>query len=114
MKRMDLAVRTGYWPLFRYHPAEAAGTTPFRLDSKPPSAPLRDMLSTEGRFAMLERSDPERSAKLRAGLQRDVTERWSYYEQLAGVERRMVVANGQVDEEAARGEDAARGEEDEA
>jgi hypothetical protein len=60
MKRMDLAVKTGYWPLFRYHPAEAAGTTPFRLDSKPPSVDLRDMLSTEGRFAMLERSDPER------------------------------------------------------
>jgi pyruvate-ferredoxin/flavodoxin oxidoreductase len=95
MKRMDLAVKTGYWPLFRYHPAEAAGTTPFRLDSKPPSLPLRDMLSTEGRFAMLERSDPERSAMLRAGLQRDVDERWSYYEQLAGVERRMVVADGE-------------------
>jgi pyruvate-ferredoxin/flavodoxin oxidoreductase len=94
MKRMDLAVKTGYWPLFRYHPAEAAGTTPFRLDSKPPSVDLRDMLSTEGRFAMLERSDPERSAQLRAGLQRDITERWSYYEQLAGVERRMVVPNG--------------------
>jgi pyruvate-ferredoxin/flavodoxin oxidoreductase len=89
MKRQDLAVRTGYWPLFRYHPAEAAGTQPFRLDSKAPSLPLRDMLSTEGRFAMLERSDPERSALLRGQLQREVTERWSYYEQLAGVERRL-------------------------
>jgi pyruvate-ferredoxin/flavodoxin oxidoreductase len=47
------------------------------------------MLSSEGRFAMLERSDPERAAALREGLQRDITERWSYYEQLAGVERRM-------------------------
>ena len=103
MKRMDLAVKTGYWPLFRYHPAEAAGTTPFRLDSKPPSVDLRDMLSTEGRFAMLERSDPERAAQLRAGLQRDITERWSYYEQLAGVERRMVVPNGEVDDETADG-----------
>ena len=97
MKRMDLAVKTGYWPLFRYHPAEAAGTTPFRLDSKPPSLPLRDMLSTEGRFAMLERSDPDRSAMLRAGLQRDIDERWSYYEQLAGVERRMVGPDEEVE-----------------
>jgi pyruvate-ferredoxin/flavodoxin oxidoreductase len=97
MNRMDLAVNTGYWPLFRYHPAEAAGTTPFRLDSKPPSVDLRDMLSTEGRFAMLERSDPERAGELWAGLQRDITERWSYYEQLAGVERRMVVADGEED-----------------
>jgi len=101
MKRMDLAVSTGYWPLFRYHPAEVAGTTPFRLDSKPPSVDLREMLSTEGRFAMLERSDPERSAQLRAGLQRDITERWGYYEQLAGVERRMVAPNGEVEDDAA-------------
>jgi pyruvate-ferredoxin/flavodoxin oxidoreductase len=89
MKRMDLAVRTGYWPLFRYHPAEAEGTQPFRLDSRAPSLPLRDMLATEGRFAMLERSDPERSRDLRRGLQRDVDERWRYYEQLAGLERRL-------------------------
>jgi pyruvate-ferredoxin/flavodoxin oxidoreductase len=97
MKRMDLAVRTGYWPLFRYHPAEAAGTTPFRLDSRPPSVDLSEMLSTEGRFAMLERSDPERSALLRQGLQRDITERWRYYEQLAGVERRMVAPDHAAD-----------------
>jgi len=97
MTRMDLAVRTGYWPLFRYHPAEAAGTTPFRLDSRAPSLPLDDMLSTEGRFEMLERSDPERSEMLRAGLQRDVDERWSYYEQLAGVERRLIDGGGGVD-----------------
>jgi len=103
MKRMDLAVKTGYWPLFRYHPAEAAGTRPFRLDSKPPSVDLRTMLSTEGRFAMLERSDPERSAMLRAGLQRDITERWSYYEQLAGVERRLVGDDGEVADGASPG-----------
>jgi len=95
MKRMDLAVRTGYWPLFRYHPAEAADTRPFRLDSKSPSVPLSHMLSTEGRFAMLERSDPERSSVLQAGLQRDIDERWSYYEQLAGVARRLVAHEGE-------------------
>jgi pyruvate-ferredoxin/flavodoxin oxidoreductase len=100
MKRQDLAVRTGYWPLFRYHPAEAAGTQPFRLDSKAPSLPLRDMLSTEGRFSMLERSDPERSALLRAQLQREVTERWRYYEQLAGVERRLTTPSDPTEEDA--------------
>jgi pyruvate-ferredoxin/flavodoxin oxidoreductase len=94
MKRMDLAVKTGYWPLFRYHPAEAAGTQPFRLDSKAPSLPLKEMLSTEGRFSMLERSDPERARELQRGLQRDVSERWRYYEQLAGLERRLSAPNG--------------------
>ena len=94
MKRMDVAVRTGYWPLFRYHPAEAAGTHPFRLDSRPPDLPLTAMLGGEGRFAVLERTDPERAASLRDGLERDISERWRYYEQLAGVERRLVLADG--------------------
>jgi pyruvate-ferredoxin/flavodoxin oxidoreductase len=87
MKRMDLAVKTGYWPLFRYHPGEEEGTQPFRLDSKAPSKPLDEFLRTEGRYAVLERSDPERSEQLRTLARRDVEERWRYYEQLAGVER---------------------------
>jgi pyruvate-ferredoxin/flavodoxin oxidoreductase len=89
MNRMDLAVKTGYWPLFRFHPGEEEGTRPFRLDSKAPSRPLRDFLSTEGRYAVLERSDPGRSEQLRAAAEQDVRERWHYYEQLAGVERQL-------------------------
>ncbi|WP_211262426.1 pyruvate:ferredoxin (flavodoxin) oxidoreductase [Nitriliruptor alkaliphilus] len=89
MGRMDLAVKTGYWPLFRFQPDAAEDTRPFRLDSKPPSVPLEDFLSTEGRYAVLERSDPERAAQLRELAARDVDERWRYYEQLAGVERHL-------------------------
>ena len=89
MDRMDLAVKTGYWPLFRFHPGAEEGTRPFKLDSKPPSQPVDDFLTTEGRFAVLERSDPERAAYLRGLAASDVKERWSYYEQLAGVERRL-------------------------
>ena len=87
MDRMDLAVKTGYWPLFRFHPGEGQATQPFQLDSKAPSRPLDDFLTTEGRYAVLERSDPERAEQLRAIANRDVQERWRYYEQLAGVER---------------------------
>lgn len=89
MDRMDLAVKTGYWPLFRYHPAAEEGTHPFKLDSKAPSQPLDDFLTTEGRYAVLDRSDPERAAYLRGLAASDVKERWSYYEQLAGVERHL-------------------------
>jgi pyruvate-ferredoxin/flavodoxin oxidoreductase len=87
MTRMDVAVSTGYWPLYRFHPGEAEDTRPFQLDSKAPSAPVSEMLSTEGRYAVLRRSDPERAQKLAELAQRDVDERWRYYEQLAGVER---------------------------
>jgi pyruvate-ferredoxin/flavodoxin oxidoreductase len=86
MKRMDLAVRTGYWPLFRYRPSEERNH-PFQLDSKPPSSRLDELLRTEARYAVLERSEPERAAALHELAQADVDERWRYYEQLAGVER---------------------------
>lgn len=87
MKRMDLAVKTGYWPLLRFHPGEATDAQPLHLDSKAPSQPVADFLRTEGRFAMLERSDADRAAQLRELAQADVDERWRYYEQLAGLTR---------------------------
>jgi pyruvate-ferredoxin/flavodoxin oxidoreductase len=86
MKRMDLAVKTGYWPLFRYQPTEE-GSQPFRLDSKAPSMKLEEMLRGEARYAVLERTEPERAQLLRDLAQADVDERWRYYEQLAGVDR---------------------------
>jgi pyruvate-ferredoxin/flavodoxin oxidoreductase len=81
------AVRSGHWPLYRFNPGAGEHARPFKLDSKPPSIPLADFVATEGRFAMLARSDPERAAQLLAMAQADVDERIRYYEQLAGVER---------------------------
>ncbi|MCC5949191.1 MAG: pyruvate:ferredoxin (flavodoxin) oxidoreductase [Nitriliruptoraceae bacterium] len=87
MTRMDLAVKTGYWPLLRYHPGEAEDAQPLKLDSKAPTESIDAFLRTEGRYAVLERSDPDRAAALRALAQSDVDERWRYYEQLAGLTR---------------------------
>jgi pyruvate-ferredoxin/flavodoxin oxidoreductase len=89
MDHMDNAVKSGYWPLYRFNPATEEHATPFHLDSRKPKLPVADFMAAEGRFAMLKRSDPER-AKMLAGLaQRDVDERWRYYSQLAGLERSM-------------------------
>ncbi len=99
MGRMDLAVKTGYWPLFRYHPDAEDGSRPFRLDSKQPKEPVERFLTTEGRYAVLERSDPDRAKQLRALAQRDVDERWRYYEQLAGVERQLTNDSQLTDDE---------------
>jgi pyruvate-ferredoxin/flavodoxin oxidoreductase len=101
MKRMDLAVKTGYWPLLRYHPAETSDAQPLRLDSKAPSVPLDELLRTEARYAVLESTNPERAAALQALAQSDVEERWRYYEQLAGVERTRVVGPDDEIEETA-------------
>ncbi|HUH06446.1 MAG TPA: pyruvate:ferredoxin (flavodoxin) oxidoreductase [Egibacteraceae bacterium] len=81
------AVRSGYWPLYRFHPGEGEHARPFKLDSKPPSIPLREFAEAEGRFAMLARTDPVRAERLLAMAQGDIDERARYYEQLAGVER---------------------------
>jgi len=87
MSHQKDAVRSGYWPLYRYRPSEVEGGTPFKLDSAAPSIPIRDFVSTETRFAVLERTHPERAAELAALAQADADERWRYYAQLAGIER---------------------------
>ena len=83
------AVRSGYWPLYRFHPGTDEHTHPFQLDSKAPSIPVADFLDDEGRFTMLARANPEDAEGLRALAQADVDERWRYYAQLAGIERSL-------------------------
>ena len=80
------AVKSGFWPLYRYQPSEAEGQ-PFKLDSKEPSMPIKEFVAAETRFAILQRTDPERAAMLAELSQADANERWRYYSQLAQVER---------------------------
>jgi pyruvate-ferredoxin/flavodoxin oxidoreductase len=89
MVHMRDAVHSGHWPLYRFRPGGDEHEQPFQLDSHPPDRSFREFAMTEGRFAMLARSDPERAERLFALAQHDVDERRRYYEQLAGVERTM-------------------------
>jgi len=81
------AVRSGYWPLYRYQPSDVEHGHPFKLDSKAPSIPVAEFAATETRFAILARTHPDRAADLSELAQADVDERWRYYEQLAAIER---------------------------
>ncbi|HZI43810.1 MAG TPA: thiamine pyrophosphate-dependent enzyme, partial [Ilumatobacter sp.] len=81
------AVRSGYWPLYRYRPSCDEHEHPFQLDSAAPSVPLRDFALREARYAMLARTDPARSEQLVSAAQAAVDERWRFYAQLAAVER---------------------------
>jgi pyruvate-ferredoxin/flavodoxin oxidoreductase len=87
MSHQKVAVRTGYWPLYRYQPDVADDAHPFQLDSNDPNLPLSEFVGAEARFSMLARSDPDRAAELLALAQADIDERWRYYRQLAGIER---------------------------
>jgi pyruvate-ferredoxin/flavodoxin oxidoreductase len=81
------AVKSGYWPLYRYKPSVTDHEHPFQLDSAAPTIPLRDFAMQEARYAMLARSDPDRSERLLDLAQAAIDERWRFYEQLVGVER---------------------------
>jgi pyruvate-ferredoxin/flavodoxin oxidoreductase len=89
MSHQKEAVKSGYWPLYRYKPTVEEHEHPFQLDSAAPTIPLREFALQEARYSMLARSDPERSAMLLALAQDEIDERWRYYEQLAGVERTL-------------------------
>ena len=59
MSHQKDAVRSGYWPLYRFHPSEVEGGKPFKLDSSAPSIPIADFVATETRFAVLQRTHPD-------------------------------------------------------
>ena len=84
------AVRSGYWPLYRYDPRDAvAGSHPFHLDSKAPSLAFADFAARESRFALLPSSAPDDAGALMEQAQRDIDERWHLYEQEAELEREL-------------------------
>ena len=88
MEHQKDAVKSGYWPLWRYVPeAVEAGEHPFVLDSKAPTIPLKAFAQTEARFAMLTRTDPDRAEALLREAQQGVHDRRHLYEQMAGIDR---------------------------
>jgi len=99
MDRMDQAVSTGYWPLFRFSPDTNGDATPLTLDSQPPSGRLADFVGAEGRFASLARTDPKKAGELLTLLNHDVNERWRYYKQLAGLSRQHSSSDTDTDEQ---------------
>jgi pyruvate-ferredoxin/flavodoxin oxidoreductase len=84
MHQQKLAVESGHWPLYRYVPKLAAeNKNPFQLDSSAPKIPLKDYIYTEGRYRMLQQSDPEVASLLLAEAEKGVQRRWQQYKQLA-------------------------------
>jgi pyruvate-ferredoxin/flavodoxin oxidoreductase len=84
--QQKLAVDAGYWPLFRFDPRRIAlGESPLKLDSAAPKIDLGQYVRNETRFRMVEQANPEHFKQLLARAQREVTNRFAVYEQLAKV-----------------------------
>jgi pyruvate-ferredoxin/flavodoxin oxidoreductase len=84
MHQQKLAVDSGYWPLYRYNPQLVEeNKNPFQLDSSDPKIPLQDYIYTEGRYRMLQQSEPEVAKFLLGQAQKAVSRHWQQYKQLA-------------------------------
>ena len=99
MSHQKDAVKSGYWPLYRYRPTEGVDGHPFQLDSKAPLIPVADFVNSEARFAILARTQPERAKELLGLHQADVDERWRYYGQLGAMARTVPHADEEEDDE---------------
>jgi pyruvate-ferredoxin/flavodoxin oxidoreductase len=85
MRQQDLAVASGYWPLFRYDPAmRAVGRNPFRLDSPRPAIKFRDYAYNELRYKALAQTRPAEAEQLLAAGQAAIDEKYRTYEEMAG------------------------------
>ena len=61
-------------------------TNPFQLDSKAPSLALDKYIYREGRYRMLQQSNPEAADRLLKLAKGDVAERWKTYQRLAATD----------------------------
>ena len=81
----DLAVKSGYWPLYRYNPQLVReGKNPFVLDSKKPDGSLRQFLEGEIRYASLKKTFPQEAERLHATLDEWVNTRYEHFARIAG------------------------------
>ncbi|HKU76245.1 MAG TPA: pyruvate:ferredoxin (flavodoxin) oxidoreductase [Pyrinomonadaceae bacterium] len=84
MHQQKLAVDSGHWPLYRYNPRLVEeNKNPFQLDSSDPKIPLQDYIYTEGRYRMLQQSEPAVAKFLLGQAQKAVSRRWQQYKNLS-------------------------------
>jgi pyruvate-ferredoxin/flavodoxin oxidoreductase len=84
MSDQKLAVDSGQWLLYRYHPERTLqGENPLMLDSRTPNRKVKDYLQQQTRFQMLTKSKPEDARRLWEQAQHDTEVRYRFYEYMA-------------------------------
>ncbi len=83
----SLAVKSGYWPLYRFNPMlTAEGKNPFVLDSKEPDGSLQEYLAGEVRYAALQQIFPDEAKRLHTRLEGEFTDRYAALKRKAEAE----------------------------
>ncbi len=86
LEQQAAAVNSGYWPLYRFNPDLAeTEQNPFTLDSRPPKQSLESYIYREGRYRILQQSNPQAAERLLELAKQDVEATWVTYKQLAGI-----------------------------
>jgi len=84
LRQQQLAVKSGYWPLYRYNPElRTAHRNPFMLDSLRPKISVKDYAYNENRFLSLTKSNPKEAERLMEMAQLVVNQKWSVLEEMA-------------------------------
>ena len=79
-----LAVKAGYWPLYRYDPRlKEEGKNPFQLDYEAPDGSLHEFIMGEVRYNVLTRTFPAEAEKLHKKLEEDINERYTKYKNMS-------------------------------
>jgi pyruvate-ferredoxin/flavodoxin oxidoreductase len=77
------AVEAGYWPLYRYNPANAE--KPFVWESKEPTIAYQEFIRSENRYKQLLKADPANADALLAKAEEDAKRRMEFYKTLGDV-----------------------------
>lgn len=97
MEYQKEAVACGYWPLYHYDPRDKE--QPLHVDSRPPKGAFKEFALKQARFAILNRSKPERAETLFQLGQEDINFRYAFYDNLsaamAQVSKKPGDGNGQ-------------------
>ncbi|HIJ39217.1 MAG TPA: pyruvate:ferredoxin (flavodoxin) oxidoreductase, partial [Rhodospirillaceae bacterium] len=84
LDRQKSAVKSGYWPLYRYDPRRlGTGSSPLELDAADPDLDLSEFMTNETRFRITERQDPERYRLMVAGANDEVRRRFDILKRMA-------------------------------
>jgi pyruvate-ferredoxin/flavodoxin oxidoreductase len=86
LEEQKLAVKCGYWPLFRFDPRlREQNNNPLILDSKKPDGSFQEFISGEIRYASLEKDFPNEAKKLHSILEQECMERYDILKQMASL-----------------------------
>lgn len=86
LEEQKLAVKCGYWPLFRFDPRlKEQNKNPLILDSKEPDGSFQEFIAGEIRYASLAKDYPEEAKKLHSMLEQDCMERYEILKQMASI-----------------------------